>query len=157
MIISTINGNLINLAMEGRYAAIAHGANCQNVMKSGIAPKICQVWPGVREADLATVKGARTKLGTFSHTFSLKEKMFIFNLYTQFHWTGRKQGKRDLDYKAVADCFQGLEEQFAHMTWNKPMGIPMIGAGLAGGDWEAIREIINLSTPTLAIEVVFLQ
>lgn len=159
MITSTVNGNLISLALTGRYYGIAHGANCQNTMKSGIAPKLCDVWPQMRKADLATKKGDHDKLGTYSTAYCKELNLRLFNLYTQFHWTGRKQGKRDLDYKALAHCFHLLEVQHTigvHRS-GKPVGIPMIGSGLAGGDWEAIEEIINLAAPTLAIEVVFLQ
>lgn len=156
-IISTVNGNLITRALEGRYVGIAHGANCQNTMKSGIAPAICKVWPGAREADQSTIKGSEKKLGRYSFYFSERHDLFVANLYTQFHWNGRKRGVRDLDYEALYKCFCLLEENYQGVNSNRPLGIPMIGAGLAGGDWDAIRLLINLATPRLPIEVVMLH
>lgn len=159
MIIGKYQGCLIDMAKSGQFFGIAHGANCQNVMKSGIAPRLCESWPQLRAADLETVKGSRLKLGTYSMAYSNENKLHLFNLYTQFTWTGRKQGKRDLDYKALSECFYWLNEHYAWESaqQDKPLGIPMIGAGLAGGDWDAIEQIINLNTPKLNIEVMFLQ
>lgn len=155
MIVSTVNGDLIKAALEGRYFGIAHGANCQNTMKSGIAPQICKEWPDAGRVDQGSIKGDRSKLGGFTQVYDITNKLYIFNLYTQYTWTGRKQGKRDLDYRALAGCFSRLNRHYYYEE--KPLGIPMIGAGLAGGDWEAIQTIINLATPDLDIEVVFLQ
>lgn len=159
MIESTVNGNLVLRALAGYYFAIAHGANCQNTMKSGIAPVICQSFPSALEADQATKKGDRGKLGYYSEGYDDKLDLRIFNLYTQFDFTGRRKGKRDLDYEAVGTGFHWLDQHFAGeaRARGKMLGIPMIGCGLAGGDWDAVKEIINLTTPNLPIEVVFLQ
>lgn len=159
MIIRTIKGDLIALAKEGRYYGIAHGANCQNTMRAGIAPKICNAWPEAREADLTTVKGDIQKLGTYSDYFCEESDLWVFNLYTQWHWSRSTSGNCNLNYKALSDCFHwlDLEHKWNQSLSGKPVGIPMIGSGLAGGHWEAIREIINLNTPDLEIEVVVFE
>ena len=42
------------------------------------------------------------------------------------------------DYEAIREVFKSIRRDFA----GKRIGYPMIGAGLAGGDWDTISEII---------------
>ena len=42
-------------------------------------------------------------------------------------------------YQAIESCLLGISEEFP----DKKIGIPYIGAGLAGGDWNIIRPIIE--------------
>lgn len=148
-----VQGDLIALAKDYEYDAIAHGCNCLCTMGSGIAPMIRQAFPEAWEADQLTVKGDRDKLGSYSVGYDEKHDLFIFNLYTQYDYFGRKQGRRDVDYNAVTSAFAAMN------GWCKELGvthigIPKIGAGLAGGDWETIKERINAVTPDLDIELV---
>ena len=62
----TIRGNLLDLALEGRFDVIVHGCNCQCAMGAGIALAIRKVFPEAFAADGSTAKGDRNKLGTFS-------------------------------------------------------------------------------------------
>lgn len=137
-------GNLIDLAKAGNYDNIAHGCNCMCTMKSGIAPQIADAFPEAWEADQATEKGAVSKLGTFS------KGSIVYNLYTQYTFTGRRRGIPDIDYKALADAFRALNDDMGSGL----LGIPKIGAGLAGGDWDTIERLINENTPNIDIEVV---
>lgn len=148
-----VKGDLIALAREYEYEAIAHGCNCLCTMGSGIAPMIRQAFPAAWEADQLTVRGDRDKLGSYSVGYDEDYDLHVFNLYTQYDYFGRKQGRRDVDYNAVTSAFAAMND------WCKAreitlVGIPKIGAGLAGGDWEIIKERINAATPDLDIELV---
>lgn len=151
-IVSEIDGDLIALAKTGKYIAIAHGANCQNVMKSGIAPKIVKAFPSAGRADQRTVRGSRKKLGYASIGYEDKYNLLIYNLYTQYHWNGRLRGEIDLDYDALGSSFRVLNSDLS--TREGIVGIPMIGSGLAGGDWDKIRYLIDTNTPDIQIEIV---
>lgn len=151
-IVSTEKGCLISRAKSGLYIAIAHGANCQNTMGSGIAPQIVKAFPSAGVADQATIRGYRHKLGNTSVGYDEDHDLLIYNLYTQFHWNGRQRGEIDLDYDALGSAFRILNCDLGHREGL--IGIPMIGAGLAGGDWEKIKYLINVNTPDLNIEVV---
>lgn len=131
-------GNLINMAKEGEFDVIIHGCNCQCDMGAGIAKAIKAEFPEASEADQATRKGDRQKLGTIS-TATIKgygRELVVVNAYTQFHW----QGSGVLvDYDALRSAFRRVKEYFR----GKRIGYPKIGAGLAGGDWETIAAIID--------------
>lgn len=164
-IINTIEGNLITLAQSGRYTEIAHGCNCFCVMGAGIAPQIAKAFPEAEEADNETEKGNKRKLGMMSigvhklpdQDFTLK----VVNMYTQFSTGGRAKGIPDIDYRAlekafrIVNAFTKMKKEDGLYKQIPLMGIPMIGAGLAGGDWYEISEIINRATPDMDIEVVF--
>lgn len=133
----SIQGDLLALAADGTFDVIIHGCNCQNAMGAGIAKSIRHRFPAAYDADLATKKGSRDKLGTFSSaTIDCdKHSLTIVNAYTQFHWQG--SGVK-ADYDAIRAVFQKIKSQFR----GKRIGYPVIGAGLAGGDWNIISQII---------------
>jgi len=134
----TLNGDLIKLAQEGVFDVIIHGCNCQNTMGAGIAKTIKQHYPQAYEADLETVKGDRSKLGTFTQSSGTHGgfEFIIVNAYTQFYWRGRGLL---VDYDAIRSVFELVKECFG----GKRIGYPLIGAGLARGDWDVISSIID--------------
>ena len=151
MITETIGGDLLKLALEGEFDVIVHGANCFNTMNAGIAAKIKKVFPEAYFADSATKKGDINKLGTISvaDVRLLNKTIQVVNAYTQYDYR-RKPGKVNLDYDALRSCFVEINLRFR----GKKIGIPKIGAGLAGGNWEVISEIINEVTPDVDITLV---
>jgi len=58
-----ISGDLIQLAKNGQFDLIAHGCNCFCTMGAGIAKAVKEVFPAAFEADEATQRGDRAKLG----------------------------------------------------------------------------------------------
>ena len=134
----TIQGDLIKLAIAGKFDLIIHGCNCFSTMGAGIAKTIKQKFPSAYQADLATVKGVKSKLGQISHaTIELPtSKLIIVNGYTQYHWKG--YGVK-ADYRAIRQVFKAIKSNFSGLR----IGYPAIGAGLAGGDWTIIAKIIE--------------
>jgi O-acetyl-ADP-ribose deacetylase (regulator of RNase III) len=133
-----IEGDLITLAMEGRFDVIVHGCNCFCTMGAGIARAIQNEFPEAYAADLVTIKGDRNKLGDFSFaTVKHNEhEITIVNGYTQFHFHGQSVL---VDYDAIERVFKKVQQKYS----GKRIGYPKIGAGLAGGDWERISRIID--------------
>jgi len=133
----TISGDLIRLAQEGQFDIIAHGCNCQCQMGAGIAKGIKATFPEAYEADCRTAKSDRDKLGTCSSAECsvASGAVVVVNAYTQFHWRGR--GVK-ADYDAIRSCMAWIRREFS----GRRIGLPKIGAGLAGGDWSTILEII---------------
>jgi O-acetyl-ADP-ribose deacetylase (regulator of RNase III) len=133
-------GNLIELAKEGTFDVIVHGCNCWCEMGAGIAKAIRQSFPEAYEADRQTTPGDRSKLGTCTTAASQvgDHTVHVVNAYTQFNYT--KQGDEVLvDYDAVRSCMRWIKERFSGLR----IGLPKIGAGLAGGDWGEISRIID--------------
>jgi O-acetyl-ADP-ribose deacetylase (regulator of RNase III) len=131
-------GDLILLAREGEFDLIVHGCNCFNTMGAGIAKGIKAAFPEAYAADCKTTKGSRTKLGacSFAEVNANGKRLVIVNAYTQFDWRGR--GTK-VDYEAVRSCMRWIKDSFPGLR----IGLPMIGAGLAGGDWKKIALIIE--------------
>ncbi len=133
-----IEGDLLKLAKEGCFDVIIHGCNCQCQMGKGIALSIKNEFPQAYEADCKTEKSSKEKLGNYSSAnVSHNGNTFtIVNAYTQFHWRGK--GVK-ADYEAIKNVMRKIKQNYS----GKRIGYPLIGAGLAGGDWAAISNIIN--------------
>ncbi len=130
-----VDGDLVRDAAS--YEVIAHCCNCFCKMGAGIAPQIKHKFPEAYEVDCKTTSGDEAKLGTIS--FTENTTPIVVNLYGQFDYTGRRSGKMDLDYQALRSALKAMKEKFTGKTF----GMPMIGAGLAGGDWNVIERIIE--------------
>ncbi len=58
------------------------------------------------------------------------------NAYTQYDYRGKG---RKVDYDAVKNCMKWVKANCS----GQRIGLPKIGAGLAGGDWDTIAQIID--------------
>ena len=126
-----VRGNLLASDCD----VIAHGCNCFNSMPGGIARVIARMFPRAEDEDNETEEGDPAKLGTFSMSRGSPD---IFNLYTQF------EPGNNIDYGAVKDAFKALHRHLkSHGMLDHKVGIPKIGAGIAGGDWGKISKIIE--------------
>lgn len=107
-------------------------------MGAGIAKQIKAEFAAAYQADLTTKKGDRQKLGTISAvTIKLPTGyLSVVNAYTQYHWRGA-DGRAD--YTAIRNAFAAISQQYK----GKRIAYPAIGAGLAGGDWSIIQQIIE--------------
>lgn len=139
-----VHGDLIELALEGAFDVIVHGCNCQCNMGAGLALHLKKAFPEAYQADCETGKGDRSKLGTISTATVERNghQITIVNGYTQFHYK-REQGQpkttRLADYDAIRSVMQHVKRQYS----SKRIAYPLIGAGLAKGDWTIISQIID--------------
>lgn len=141
-----IKDDLIELAKEGEFEIIAHGCNCLNTMGAGIAATIKDTWPQVFDADRAVPAGYN-KLGTLTYAeisdpSDPNNCFWVANLYTQ-----AKPGGGSFDYEALRLCLRKLAvlaKKYAQVYGKTPrIGLPHIGAGIARGDWNIIKQIIK--------------
>ncbi len=137
-LMKVVEGDLLKLAIDGRFDVIVHGCNCQCTMGAGIAKAIKAEFPEAFTADAATPKGDRTKLGSMSFATVERNghKITIVNGYTQLDWRG--PGIK-VDYEAVRSVMAKVKQRFGYLR----VGYPRIGAGLAKGDWDTIAAIIQ--------------
>ncbi len=152
-----VEGNLITLAQIGMYDIIVHGCNCFCAMGSGIAPQIAKAYPMAQEADNATIKGDMRKLGSFTvgidplnKTPSMTDGLRIINAYSQYHFAEPSPYGIQLDYDALTLSLRKIN----HFYPGKIIGLPQIGAGLARGDWDKIKQIIQTELNKLEVIVV---
>jgi len=130
-------GNLITLAQAGEFDVIVQGSNCFNTMGKGLALEMKKAFPECYEADCNTIKGDKSKLGGVSIAES--GDLIIVNAYTQYYYGNKPGHKAPVDYEAVRQCLRLVKANYGH----KRIGLPRIGAGLAGGEWKVIHAIIE--------------
>lgn len=117
---------------------LVHGSNCFCKMGAGITRTIKDNYFEAYNADCKTIKGDKSKLGDYS-SVDIKRNgvsFTIVNAYTQYYYGGRI---RNADYNAIRSVFKKIAKDFN----NRVIIYPMIGAGLAGGDWDIISKIID--------------
>lgn len=156
-IIATYEGDLVKSFLDVRDERItdmAHGANCFNTMGSGIAHSVAIHIHEAYAADQSTPRASKAKLGGLSvgyvhRAIRPQRDVFVvprcFNLYTQY------RPGRNVDYGAIRRAFSTVNKHY-----NRPgmiLGIPLIGCGIAGGDWSIVSEIIEQTTPNLNVAV----
>ena len=144
-----VEGNLIDLAFEGRFDLIAHGCNCHKIMGAGIAREIKKRIPQAYQADLIDGRFSIMKLGCFtSATIVLEDELCssltVLNLYTQYN------PGANLDYEALTLCLRKVNMMYK----NCHIGLPYIGAGIAGGDWNRILLIIKEELKDMKVTIV---
>lgn len=148
--INFIEGDLIKLAKDNEFDVIMHGCNCFNTMGAGIAKDIAYHFPNALLADQNTIKADKNKLGTYSIGYDDSYKLHILNLYTQYQYNRKVV---DLfEYDAFTTIMKKLNSN-SHYH-DKKIGMPMIGAGLAHGDWERVLEIVESNSNNLDITIV---
>ncbi len=152
MLIQYKKGNILDSLED----AIGHCANCQQVMGSGVAKALRDKWPEVFWVDRNDKRYPKERLGSFTKTFLNKGYRVCYNIYGQLDFRGRNIGIMDLSYEALEN---GLRAVHSDMVNNSlfSIALPMIGAGLAGGDWKKIEEIINKVFGESSIKVVIYQ
>lgn len=163
-----VEGNLIILALEGRFDVIAHGCNCMCQMGAGIAPQMaasfgCNKYP----LEHKDYQGDINKLGQIDYVQGLvladkrfvrywqehmialqgSHRLTVVNAYTQYRWNAK--GK-PLDYEALTLCMRKMNHEFE----GSHIGLPQIGAGLAGGNWATIKSIIQTELKDCDVTVV---
>ena len=76
----------------------------------------------------------------------------VINAYTQYHYgKNHKDGvDKPLDYEALTLCMQKINHTFP----GKHIGLPLIGCGLAGGDWERVKAIIQKELFAMDVTIV---
>ena len=126
-------GNLLDVT-EG---VIVHECNMQGVMGSGVAKQIKQKYPACFERYKRILDNGGTFLGdTIMHR--VDQKLTICNALTQsFYGTD----KRYVNYTAIVFVFHQL------IPNQRVLHFPKIGAGLGGGDWNIIEQLINDCDP----------
>lgn len=142
-----VKGNLLDLFEQGEFDAIAHGCNCFNSMGAGIAAQIAIRFPQAKQADDLTTPGDLLKLGSLS--LAVTQYGVIYNLYTQYH------GGSNLDFDALRLSMRKMANMIKDKNWR--IGFPLIGAGIAGGDWNKIQRVIKQEFKHENVTIVILK
>lgn len=161
-------GALLEVATTGKLDTIMHGCNCWHGSDSGIAGAIWDRFPSAYHRKLENHEdGAWGVLGTISvHNINeqrvqtwaeglthpiiemeyLKKPFRVINAYTQYN------GGADFYMSALVNILKHLNEHWE----GKTIGIPKIGCGIGGGNWEEVENALLTHAPNVNWEVYVL-
>ena len=132
MPISYIDGDLF----ETHCYYIAHGCNAQGAMNSGIAKTIRNRYPRAFFAYMQEHVDNGLKVGD-AHFVKCDSKTIINAITQEFY--GRDPSRIYVSYEGLRSAFTKINETIS----GEQLAIPLIGAGLARGDWSIIEEIVK--------------
>lgn len=154
--IETRTGNMLEEVTEG---FMMQGCNAQGEMGAGIALAIRNKWPIVYDEYMrAWDNGHPLPIHGTSTTIHLQElemgsiipvrvtpDIIMINAITQRFYTGHafSDGGREVDYEAVAQACESINNLVLSTVVMEVLHFPLIGAGLAKGNWDIIASIID--------------
>lgn len=128
--------------LDVQEGVIVHQVNCKKVMGAGLALQIKKKYP----KHYADFMSREPKLGTAFGT-QIRENLFVCGVYGQNTY-GR--GRCQTNYAALEKALKMVAKSAARH--NLQVYIPYgIGCGLAGGDWNVVRDIIERTVSTAII------
>jgi len=131
------------------YDTIAHGANCQGVMGSGIAKPIRDRYPTNFDVYRLLCRGGLFTPGDILPV--LDNGHIVINMATQ-NFPGP-----DARYEWVAESAQGVYD-FCKKVGVDRVKMPRIGCGIGGLDWHNVRAILtNIGAQDVTVEVFYLE
>lgn len=151
-----VKGNLLDHLEIG---PIAHGVNAQGKMASGVAKEIRACFPQHFD-DYHEHLDNYSEIFNFNvlgSVFETKTPLYpIYGIVTQKYYG--YDSKRYVNYAAIAEGFSTIDSYLFDPDEDvAELGIPKIGAGLGGGDWNIISQIIEDATPRINVTVYELE
>lgn len=128
----TVQGDLLSVTR----GIIVHGCNAQGFMGGGVAALIKKKWPQAFEEYRIVYKHCGLELGQVIFV-EVEPSLIVANMITQEGCTGGV----DTNYEAVLNGFNMVS--IVAKQCDLPIHYPKIGAGIGGGDWRIISNIIT--------------
>ena len=161
MIIETIGNLLTDVKSQLDVCKIiVHGCNCQGAMGAGFALGIKNMYPGAYESYRLEYTTNGLRLGE-STWFDNNDNIIIVNANTQDYYS-RTSNVVSVDYNAVRKCFRDINDEALKILGTNivmpsisdiadcdikitevQIHFPLIGCGLAGGNWKIVSQIID--------------
>lgn len=144
--IKEVKGDLLSVTK----GFIVHGCNAHGVMGSGVAKQIRAKYPKCYDIYSNYCKDLREftdSMIVFEHNILgvvpmyQHDDLIIFNAITQFNYG---TDSRKVDYEAVYRAFETINAYImGQVGVDRVLNFPMIGCGLAGGNWNIVKTIID--------------
>lgn len=142
-------GNLVDEIKTNRFDVLVHGCNCFSTMGAGVALYLRKAVPEIFDIDKSNPDTPNARLGKITYTV-IQNNPVIVNAYTQFNFRGSGVLA---DYNAIKSAMTRIYNQFG----GQRIAMPLIGAGLAGGDWTKIASIIEEVFDNQDVTVIILE
>lgn len=143
-----LQGNIL----DAKHGIVCQQVNCMLAMGAGLAKQIRSKWPHVYTEYRSLVAMKPTyRLGKCQIVCIVKKELYVANLFGQYNYAPR--GTQHTNYDALTQAIRELNswhKEFCHPEF--PIWIPYkMGCGLAGGDWEIVKSILNQNLPNCFI------
>lgn len=112
---------------------LPHICNNQHAWGAGFVVPLGKTYPRSREDYMKH----QPKMGTTQFSYQPNSKVVVANMVAQ-----TLGGNRPLRYDALVDCMEQVADALAPLTNQGQIYCPLFGAGLAGGNWGFIHELI---------------
>lgn len=149
--ISYLHGDLL----ESYANVIVHQVNCMGVMGAGLARQIRAKWPSVYNEyrALCVEASAPRDLMGKAQIVSVEPGCSVANCFAQQDYRRAGQNVCITDYGSLSLALNEVRE-YATSINARTVALPFeLGCGLAGGDWNIVRDIINEALGNTAFEV----
>lgn len=139
-----ITGDLFDPAHG--FEAIGHGVNLKGVMGAGIAKTVRDRYPAIMEPYRRACRTGELHLGGYQ-VWEAPDGLLVVNLATQ------QDLGRDARLWAVADSvYSALDDLEGRGV--RRFGVPQLGAGIGGLDWDDVRTWLEKASTDRDIELV---
>lgn len=162
-----VTGDLFDLTFLGLFDVIAQGNNCYNVQGAGIVIPFKKYFHTDKFPMELRGKGDFNKLGqidfqkftigdgTIAPYFDEIPNTFnvtVCNCYTQYGFGRNHEDGTDMpfDQDAFTLCMKKINKIFK----GKRIGLPAIGAGLAGADLDTVKDIMKTQLKDCEVTLV---
>lgn len=152
--INFVKGDLLKVYKNKGCDVIAHCANCQRVMGSGIAYQIKNELPDAYNAYVNYDNHLKyLELGTISHAEI--DHGLVVNLHAQ-HLYGY-DGSRYVNYEAIYETLRKTKDLMLEKNL-KMLGVPYkMACDRAGGDWRIIESMLEVIFENTGIDVLVVE
>lgn len=127
---------------------IVHGCNTLGTMGAGVAKQVKERYPKAYQTYMEDARILGTISTVLDHDRKIPDALtkVIVNAITQAQ-IGFSP-KKYVSYDAIMSCMEEVDSlhtwlKSVHYTGEYAVAMPMIGAGLGGGDWNIIEAIIE--------------
>jgi O-acetyl-ADP-ribose deacetylase (regulator of RNase III) len=142
-----IEGDLIKFSKRGDFDLIGHGCNCKKNWGAGIALQMKKYYYEAFKVDL----NSNPVMGEYSYC-DYYDNVGVLNIYSQ-RYPGKPKNGYDSEFmrlQAIESAMKSINENFK----GKHIGLPLIGAGLAGLKWQKVKKIIKNELIDMDVTIV---
>ena len=137
-----VDGDAIKMFFESKGSSVfIHGANCRRVMGAGIAAQVREQIAPLYFLDAFDSRPANQRFGSFSATVLAEDENQVkvgVNLYTQL------DPGPNFDINALVNSLRSFVSTVKDTSRaDFTIFSPKIGAGIGGGDWEKIEQVLR--------------
>lgn len=138
---------------------LTHVVNNCNGFGKGFAANLARKHPQVKKEyhgwfmrgeQFADCPGDAFRLGNIQPV-TVSDSLTVINMLAQNGYKS-KRNPRPLDYAALAQCLVKVRE--TALAAKRPVVMPKIGTGWAGGDWTVIEKLIVDNLCNAGVEVI---